>query len=499
MVDTFGTNTVPEARIIEAVRRASTSRRAASSRRSTCASRSTAPTAAYGHFGRTPEKSAARQARDDALHVGAHRQGRGAEALGARRATARSSRPRNAGVRRGRKVDDRSHRLPPRARQLARNSYVVVLQEQRRHAAAAHLDRAARGGVDRHAHAQREARAPAHARPRAQPHRRHSAAQLRRVQITRVEKSTYYAELHVQRGTRARADRRASVRQHRHRAPARRADLRRRVAARGSGARKPRTATRRVSADEPDLGLPGRGGDRRSRAVGRAAQGVSGDVCGLRISASSIRKRAPWRARLAACSALRRSCRGAAVAGAHARRRRADAPPVAAMRRRGASCVGRPARIASRYPRRHGHGAPRRSRQRRRARQRAHRRRGPLHDSTIAASAPTRRCTSPRPSTTASRTSPSPLRGVRASGTTRRSPCSTRRRRRCRSRCRAITSSSARPGRMARRDIVEVYELSNDTTVTAVGPRFARAGVERRRSRAPPADFSAGAGRRAPR
>ena len=50
--------------------------------------------------------------------------------------------------------------------------------------------------------------------------------QLRRVQITKVQKSTYFAELHIMRGDAARADRRASVRQHRRRAAAVRADLR---------------------------------------------------------------------------------------------------------------------------------------------------------------------------------------------------------------------------------------------------------------------------------
>jgi hypothetical protein len=50
-------------------------------------------------------------------------------------------------------------------------------------------------------------------------------AQLKRVHITRVEKSTYYAELQIQRGETLSTSTRAP-RQHRHRPAARRADLR---------------------------------------------------------------------------------------------------------------------------------------------------------------------------------------------------------------------------------------------------------------------------------
>ena len=55
--------------------------------------------------------------------------------------------------------------------------------------------------------------------------------QLRRVQITKVQKSTYFAELHITRGDVARSDRRASVGQHCGRAAPVGADLRAGVAA----------------------------------------------------------------------------------------------------------------------------------------------------------------------------------------------------------------------------------------------------------------------------
>ena len=79
------------------------------------------------------------------------------------------------------------------------NSYVVILQEKGGVTAAAHLDRTARGRIDRDAHQQHQARAAADARPLQEPHRR-PGRPARRVQITKVQKSTYFAELHIMRG-----------------------------------------------------------------------------------------------------------------------------------------------------------------------------------------------------------------------------------------------------------------------------------------------------------
>ena len=76
-----------------------------------------------------------------------------------------------------------------------------------------------------------------------------------------------------------------------------------------------------------------------------------------------------------------------------------------------------------------------------------------------------------------------------------------------RSRCRAITSSSARRGPTGSRDIVEVYELSNDTDGHGDRPRPLDAGVERaaaarrhelprrRRATSPPTSMRARDGR----
>ena len=146
---TFGTTRCPRRGSSRRCWRTSTSRRRASPRRSTCASRSTAPRRRTATSAARRRRSA-RARRRHALHLGAHGQGAGAQARGRGRRPLALRRP-GAGTPapgRGRIAHDRSHRLPPRARQrhqLLRRRAAGA----RRRAAAAHLDRAARGGVDR--------------------------------------------------------------------------------------------------------------------------------------------------------------------------------------------------------------------------------------------------------------------------------------------------------------------------------------------------------------
>ena len=191
---------------------------------------------------------------------------------------------------------------------------------------------------------QREARAPAHARSLQEPDRRARRRSCGACRSRGSQKSTYFAELHIQRGDDARAHRCAAVGQHRHRAAARRADLAPTIAARRAGGRRrgrERTTTpASATSDEP----------RRVRATDgaqrRAAQELPREPASRRlreVQSVSCASRVAWRAARVAAS---RRC--AVAAAPVARRRAARASPAAdaaPSRRRGPR---RPADVSGR-------------------------------------------------------------------------------------------------------------------------------------------------------
>ena len=398
-------------------------------------------TSAYGHFGRTPEKIGNGQ-------DGRRRPSRGSAPTAPRRSSARPRadqctvrrRDHAAGWGRRRMIEVVVSRL---GLDRATQSYVVVLQEKGgTRLLPIWIGQPEAESIVMHMHNIKRARPLTHDLVRASSSG--LGAQLRRVQITRVEKQHVLRRAAPRARRHARADRRAPVRQHRDRAPARRADLRRRSRCSSSrprttriGRRRRARIVRRVRMERDEPCAP------RSRADAEQLKALPREPAarGLREVQSVSR-----------VAARRRRCSSALAAIAlGARVARSAATPV------GAAAVAR---------------GRRRTRRRARPQQRA--RPLPASWSRCIASAPTAparstRCAPTRGghytfATDASASDDalyfaaavyrgiayfsSPLRGARVQRRRRaRSPSSTRRRSPSRFTCRDITSSSARRAR----------------------------------------------------